>query len=78
VESAFTDDDPHLVTGLDVRYLSSPRVGPARATAQVLRGDPTDAHCWVEVVDAGDDDRAVVHAFATTRARQGLGAERST
>jgi len=69
VESAFTDDDPHVVTGLDVRYLSSPRVGPARAVANVLRGDPTDAHCWVEVVDTGDGDRPVVHAFATTRGR---------
>ena len=62
-------DGDHVVTGLDVRYLSSPRVGPARATGTALRSDDVGTHCWVEVVDAGDGDRPSVHAFATTRAR---------
>ncbi len=61
-------DDPHVVTGIDVRYLASPRVGPARAVATTLRSDEQGTHFWVEVTDAGDDDRLVVHALATARA----------
>ncbi len=50
------------VSGLDVRYLSAVRVGPARALATSLAPDVTR----VEVVDAGNDGRlaAVVLARA--------------
>jgi len=71
-ESALGDArDPvgggHVVTGLDVRYLGAVRRGPARAEASVLRDDDRGSHLWVTVVDAGDDDRLVAHAFVTTR-----------
>ena len=56
------------MNGIDVRYLASPRVGPARAVATTLRSDEQGTHFWVEVTDAGDDDRLVVHALATARA----------
>ena len=69
VALAAEDGRDHVVTGLDVRYLSSPRVGPARAIGTALRSDDVGTYCWVEVVDAGDGDRPSVHAFATTRAR---------
>jgi acyl-coenzyme A thioesterase PaaI-like protein len=71
-ESALGDaGDPlgstHVVTGLDVRYLGAVRDGPARAEATALRDDDGGGHLWVTVVDAGDDDRLVAHAFVTTR-----------
>jgi acyl-coenzyme A thioesterase PaaI-like protein len=67
VALADVDGHAHVVTGLDVRYLASPRVGPALGRGTVLRSDDAGTHCWVEVVDAGD--RPCVHAFATTRVR---------
>lgn len=49
------------VTELDVRYLSTIRIGPARATAAMLHDNVTK----VTVVDAGrDDDRIASVAFA--------------
>jgi acyl-coenzyme A thioesterase PaaI-like protein len=77
-EVALTRDDglEHVVTGLDIRYLASPRVGPARGVGRVLRTDERGTHCWVEVVDAGDDDRPCLHAFATTRVRPDVREER--
>ena len=70
-ESALGDgSDPagdHVVTGMDLRYLSGLRVGPARATARVLRSDDGSSHLWVDVTDAGDDDRMMVHCLATAR-----------
>jgi acyl-coenzyme A thioesterase PaaI-like protein len=65
-ETAVVD---HVVTGLDLRYLSIVRVGPARAVATPLRSDDRESHFWVEVTDAGDDDRIVVHGLATARHR---------
>lgn len=61
------DEPAHVVTGLDLRYLSSPRVGPARGTGTVLRSDEDRTNCWIEILDAGDDDKPCVHAFASTR-----------
>jgi acyl-coenzyme A thioesterase PaaI-like protein len=66
-DSALGDDGHHLVTGLDLRYLGAVRVGPARATATPLRSDEQGAHFWVEIVDAGNDDRLAVHALGTAR-----------
>lgn len=63
-ESALGDDD-HFVSGLDVRYLSAVRVGPARAEATALRADDAGGHLWCTVVDAGDGDRLVAHALVT-------------
>ena len=59
-------DDEAVVCGLDVRYLSAVRVGPARAEASALRDDEGGGHLWCTVVDAGDDDRLVAHALVTT------------
>jgi acyl-coenzyme A thioesterase PaaI-like protein len=59
----------HVVTGLDLRYLSGVRVGPARAVATPLRSDDRESHLWVEVTDAGDGDRIVVHSLVTARHR---------
>ena len=58
-----------MITGLDLRYLNIVRVGPARAVAIPLRSDGREAHLWVEVTDAGDDNRIVVHCLATARHR---------
>lgn len=66
-ESALGDDGAHVVTGLDLRFLSGLRVGPARAVARPLRSDEQGSHLWVDVVDAGDDDRLIVHCLATAR-----------
>jgi acyl-coenzyme A thioesterase PaaI-like protein len=72
-ESALADGhvdgpaDAHVVAGLDVRYLSAVRVGPARAEASALRDGEGGGHLWCTVVDAGDDDRLVAHALVNTR-----------
>ncbi len=66
-EAALADASaPHLVTGLDLRYLTGSRAGPIRAAARVLRSDATAAQLWVEVRDA--NDRLMVHVVAATRA----------
>lgn len=49
---------------LDVRYLRTTRVGPARATARVLRDDGDGAAIEVRVVDAGADDRLTAVVLA--------------
>jgi acyl-coenzyme A thioesterase PaaI-like protein len=64
---AYEEGEGHVVTGLDLRYLSGLRVGPARATARPLRSDEQGSHLWVDVTDAGDDDRLMVHCLATAR-----------
>ena len=46
-------DAPHTVTSIDLRYLSSMRVGPVRTTAKVLRAHDALAQLWVEVRDLG-------------------------
>ena len=62
-ETALTDTKgPHVVTGLDLRYLAGSRTGPIRAEARVLRSDATGAQLWVEVRDA--DNRLLVHVVA--------------
>lgn len=66
-ESALGDDGSHAVTGIDLRYLSALRAGPARATAEPLRSDDQGSHFWVEITDAGDDDRLMVHCLVTAR-----------
>ena len=47
------DGVPHVVTSIDLRYLSSMRVGPIRTTARMLRADHELAQLWVEVHDVG-------------------------
>ena len=51
-----------VVRELDVRYLRSTRVGPARATAERLN----DRTARVEVRDAGADERLVATSYVTT------------
>jgi hypothetical protein len=34
-----------------------------------LRSDDRESHLWVEVTDAGDGDRIVVHSLVTARHR---------
>jgi acyl-coenzyme A thioesterase PaaI-like protein len=43
----------HVVTSIDQRYLSPMRVGPVRATAQILRAHQGLAQLWVELEDVG-------------------------
>jgi acyl-coenzyme A thioesterase PaaI-like protein len=44
---------PHVVTSIDLRYLSAMRVGPVRTTARILRAHEDLAQLWVEVHDLG-------------------------
>jgi acyl-coenzyme A thioesterase PaaI-like protein len=43
----------HVVTSIDLRYLSAMRVGPVRATAKILRAHEGLAQLWVELHDVG-------------------------
>ncbi len=60
---------PHVVTSLDLRYLSSMRVGPVRTTARVLRAHEAGAQLWVEVRDVGDD-HLMTHVVADAVPRE--------
>jgi uncharacterized protein (TIGR00369 family) len=57
--------EAHLVTDLDIRYLNRVKVGPVRASAQIVvdgwRGTVVD----VTLVDAGSGMRPVAHATTT-------------
>jgi acyl-coenzyme A thioesterase PaaI-like protein len=46
---------PHVVTSIDLRYLSPMRVGPVRTTATLLRAHGELAQLWVEVRDLGTE-----------------------
>lgn len=61
------------VRDLDVRYLRATRVGPARATAEVVGSEGPFRTVRVEVRDAGDGDRltAVVRAICGPPASHG-------
>jgi acyl-coenzyme A thioesterase PaaI-like protein len=54
---------PHVVTSIDLRYLSSMRIGPVRTTAKVLRAHDALAQLWVEVRDLGTG-HLMTHAVA--------------
>jgi acyl-coenzyme A thioesterase PaaI-like protein len=54
---------PHVVTSIDVRYLSAMRVGPVRTTATLLRAHEGLAQLWVEVHDLGTG-HLMTHAVA--------------
>jgi len=57
------DGVPHVVTSIDLRYLSSMRVGPVRTSARVLRAHGALAQLWVEVHDLGTG-HLMTHAVA--------------
>jgi acyl-coenzyme A thioesterase PaaI-like protein len=44
---------PHVVTSIDLRYLSAMRMGPVRGTARILRAHEGLAQLWVEITDVG-------------------------
>ena len=60
-------DGAHVVTGIEMRYLASLRVGPARAVARRLQGDAQGAQFRIEITDAGDGNRLLVHALGTVK-----------
>jgi acyl-coenzyme A thioesterase PaaI-like protein len=55
-----------VIDSLDVHYLSAGRLGPFRATAQVLHHDSVRSFCQCDVRDLGGD-RVVAVIEATTR-----------
>jgi uncharacterized protein (TIGR00369 family) len=64
---------PLATSSIEVQYLASGRVGPIRATGEVLRIGDTVAVAEVRVVDVGRDDRlmAVAHVVCTFLAGDG-------
>ena len=53
-----------VVDDLDIRYLRSARVGPARAQARLLHLTDTRANVAIEIRDLGGDNRIVSYASA--------------
>jgi acyl-coenzyme A thioesterase PaaI-like protein len=51
---------PHVVAGIDVRYVNMGRVGPIRAVVRSI-GRPDDASVVVKLLDTGANDRVVTH-----------------
>ena len=51
---------PHVVAGIDVRYVNMGRVGPIRAVVRPI-GAPGGASMVVKLLDTGADDRVVTH-----------------
>jgi acyl-coenzyme A thioesterase PaaI-like protein len=47
------EGEAHVVTSIDLRYLSPMRIGPVRATARILRTHEGLAQLWVELHDLG-------------------------
>jgi acyl-coenzyme A thioesterase PaaI-like protein len=56
-----------VIDSLEVHYLAAGRLGPFRATAQVLHHDSVRSFCQCDVADLGSD-RVVAVIEATTRA----------
>lgn len=54
--------EPQSVVGLDLRYLTTAKVGPVRSRAYFL-GDPADGVLRVELRDCGREDRVTATAF---------------
>ena len=67
VESLSPEDDPVVVTDMDVRFLNWVRVGPARATARCLMVGADGQHVVVEVDDIGSEGKPVAYAIARAR-----------
>jgi acyl-coenzyme A thioesterase PaaI-like protein len=53
---------PQRVTELDLRYLSTAKVGPVRSRAAFI-GEPSDGMLRAELRDVGRDDRVTATAF---------------
>lgn len=60
-------DGPVTVTDLDIRYLNRVKVGPLRATAEVVGAPGPSTRLRVALTDAGDDGRIVAHVALTTQ-----------
>jgi acyl-coenzyme A thioesterase PaaI-like protein len=63
-ESVTTDDEPFVVTDLDIRFLNRVRVGPVRAVAEVIIDGPESRGRGVTISDTGYGDRIVAYVSA--------------
>jgi acyl-coenzyme A thioesterase PaaI-like protein len=54
----------HVVTGIDLRYLSMGNVGPITTVATII-GDPSAGQVRVELRDKGHDDRIIAVVLAS-------------
>jgi acyl-coenzyme A thioesterase PaaI-like protein len=66
VARAAEDATGMVASDLDLRYLGQTKVGPARATATVVRRGDDHAVADVLVVDAGADEALMARATVTT------------
>jgi uncharacterized protein (TIGR00369 family) len=64
-ESLWGDDEAHLVTDLDIRFLNRVKVGPVRATARRVVAGRCGEVVDVTLQDAGDAMRPVAHVSTT-------------
>lgn len=64
-ESLFADDEPHVVTGLDIRFLNRLKVGPLRAVARPVLSGRCGRVVDVTLLDGGNSDRVVSHVSTT-------------
>jgi uncharacterized protein (TIGR00369 family) len=64
-ESLWADDEAHLVTDLDIRFLNRVKVGPVRATARRIVAGRRGQVVNVTLYDAGDAMRPVAHVSTT-------------
>lgn len=60
-------DGPVTVTDLDIRYLNRVKVGPLRATAEIVGPPGASTAVRVRLTDAGDDGRIIGHVAITAR-----------
>jgi uncharacterized protein (TIGR00369 family) len=70
---------PLATSSVEVQYLASGRVGPVRATGEVLRVGDSHAVAEVRVTDVGRDDRlmAVAHIGCTFLSGDGYVAKKA-
>jgi acyl-coenzyme A thioesterase PaaI-like protein len=72
-ERALALDGPMEVVDLDIRYLNRVKVGPVRATAEVVAlpapGSAAEATVQVKMTDIGDGGRLTAYVCATARHR---------
>jgi acyl-coenzyme A thioesterase PaaI-like protein len=66
VVAAAEDATGLLAADVTLRYVGQTKVGPARATATVVRRSLDHAVTEVNVVDSGADDLLLAHAIVTT------------
>ena len=70
-ESMWIDREPHLVVGLDIRFLNRVKVGPIRASARHVTAGPRGQVVDVALDDVGNGLRPVAHVSTTCVPVQG-------